>query len=238
MRSRRLFWLLALASFLATAFYPVATRWIHLGELVLFALVWFGLIALCWHRIFIRWLLLALTLVALGLFALPARTPPTVDTLRSDYVTGLRRYEGVRYFWGGENIRGIDCSGLVRCGLIDALFLRGLRNLDGRLLREAVQLWWHDTSADTLRKPDNGLTHPVLATPSLVTLDHSQLQPGDLAVTNNGLHILAYVGNHRWIEADPEFGSVVEITVTSTEAANSTWFKTPVRVVRWNPLTP
>ncbi|MBI3986575.1 MAG: C40 family peptidase [Lentisphaerae bacterium] len=26
----------------------------------------------------------------------------------------LRRYEGTLYVWGGENRRGIDCSGLVR----------------------------------------------------------------------------------------------------------------------------
>ena len=49
---------------------------------------------------------------------LPSRTHANAELLRHDFVTGLRHYEGVRYFWGGEGFTGIDCSGLMRRGPI------------------------------------------------------------------------------------------------------------------------
>jgi hypothetical protein len=42
------------------------------------------------------------------------------------YVECLKQYEGAPYVWGGESARGIDCSGLVRRGLIDANFQNGM----------------------------------------------------------------------------------------------------------------
>jgi hypothetical protein len=57
--------------------------------------------------------------------------------------------------------------------------------------------------------------------------------PGDLAVTRSGVHIMAYLGNKRWIEADPAAGSVITITAPS---ANNSWFHTPMNIVRWGIL--
>jgi cell wall-associated NlpC family hydrolase len=168
-----------------------------------------------------------------GFLALPSRAQPSTEFLRRDYLAGLQRYEGVTYYWGGETSRGIDCSGLIRRGLIDALLRRGVRTLDPGLVRRAISLWWHDCTASALGDQHRGLTLRVLDTPSVNALDHSKVLPGDLAVTRNGIHIMAYLGNNRWIEADPGAGRV--ITVTAPSADNS-WFETPMNIVRWSIL--
>jgi hypothetical protein len=59
------------------------------------------------------------------------------------------------------------------------------------------------------------------------------LEPGDLAVTDLGLHILAYVGGGRWIQADPEIGSVVTLNGRDDD---NIWFRVPVTIHRWRVL--
>jgi cell wall-associated NlpC family hydrolase len=167
------------------------------------------------------------------LLALPARTSPPTEILRTDYLAALQRYSGVAYYWGGETGRGIDCSGLIRRGLIDALFLRGMRTLDSGLVRQAISLWWHDCTASALGDEHRGLTVRVLATPSVNVLDHSKVRPGDLAVTTSGVHIMAYLGNNRWIEADPGEGCVITVTAPSKD---NIWFRAPMNIVRWSIL--
>jgi cell wall-associated NlpC family hydrolase len=139
----------------------------------------------------------------------------------------------VTYYWGGESGHGIDCSGLIRRGLIDALFWRGLRTCDAALVRGALDLWWHDCSASNLGEQQGGITAAVLETPSINALDHARISPGDLAVTKNGIHIMAYLGANRWIEADPLAGRVLTVTAPSQENG---WFDTPMRIVRWSLL--
>jgi len=79
-----------------------------------------------------------------------ARNLPDSEALRSDYVAGLRRYNGVTYFWGGEELPGHRLLGLIRRGLIDSLFCRGIRTFDPGLVRRALDLWWHDCTAEVL----------------------------------------------------------------------------------------
>jgi len=153
--------------------------------------------------------------------------------LRSDYISGLQRYNGVTYYWGGESFRGIDCSGLIRRGLIDALFRRGLRTFDAGLVRRAISLWWHDCTASALGEQHRGLTVRLFDTPSVNVLDHSKVLPGDLAVTKSGIHIMAYLGHHHWIEADPGAGRVITVTAPS---ADNPWFNDPMNIIRWSIL--
>src|SRR5882672_11079140 len=73
---------------------------------------------------FWRWKWLRMALVGLPLLAaifllLPGQ-PISPAPLRQDYVRALRRFEGTRYIWGGENRLGIDCSGLMRTALINS----------------------------------------------------------------------------------------------------------------------
>ncbi len=50
-------------------------------------------------------------------------------------------YQGVRYVWGGEGLLGIDCSGLVRKGLVWSQLNLGIRTLNGKPIRDAIGLW-------------------------------------------------------------------------------------------------
>ena len=76
------------------------------------------------------------------------------------------------------------------------------------------------------------MTTPLLETPSINALDHARISPGDIAVTSNGLHVMAYLGGNRWIEADPSFERVLTITVP----AENGWFREPMKVMRWDIL--
>lgn len=66
-------------------------------------------------------------------------------------------------------------------------------------------------------------------------IDSSLILPGDMAVTANGIHILAYIGENRWIEADP---GVEKVIVVEVPDETNHWFNTPVVLIRWNQLTP
>ena len=121
----------------------------------------------------------------------------------------------------------------MRRGMIDGLFIEGSRRLDPAMLRQSFDLWWHDCTANELKDGFRNLTVPVLATPSLNVLDHSRILPGDMAVTDSGAHVLAYVGDHRWIEADPYVGRVITVTAP---APGNVWFTGPMKIVRWHAL--
>jgi len=232
-RSQWLIWLAALVVLVAVIVVPVSNRITRTGGLVLFFIVWLGLMFLGWHRPAVRFGVLGISLLVAAFLSSPAREVSSSEVLRMSYVDGLRRYDGRKYVWGGESFTGIDCSGLIRRGLIDSLFLRGIRTFDPGLVRHALSLWWNDCSAKALGEMHRGLTVHRFDTPSLNELDHSKVLPGDLAVTRNGVHIMAYLGGQRWIEADPAEGRVIIVKVP---AGDNLWFGVPMNIIRWSAL--
>jgi hypothetical protein len=214
--------------------FPLGTGQTRAAGITLLAVVWFGLIALSWRHRRVRFGLLGFTAIILIFLALPARSPPDRASLRSAYVSGLLRYDGVPYYWGGESPKGIDCSGLIRRGLIDSSFIRGIQTLDSGLVRFAIGLWWHDCTAQDFGE-GHGLTSRLFSISSINALDHSTILPGDLAVTSNGAHILAFLGANCWIEADPGVGRVITVFVPSKD---NIWFQERMNIVRWNIFQP
>jgi hypothetical protein len=214
----RLLWygwdLLALALGMLTAF-PIRTGKIRLVLIALLVLVWGGLLALLWlRRKAIAAALFATTLLLLLFLCLPGR-PIDPQALRRVYVERLQAYGGVTYIWGGENSLGIDCSGLVRRALVDALFLQGWQTANPRAVREAISLWWHDESALEMGRAAAGRTQLVNPPAVKATLGNPVgAQPGDLAVMPSGSHVLAFLGGGKWIEAEPSFGSTHVFTLT------------------------
>jgi hypothetical protein len=223
----------ALLLWFAVWLYPVSDRLTRLGGAGLLVFVWVGLISLMWRYRAARIGLLITTALAAGFLAWPGRVPNQPEALRGAYLQGLVRYAGTNYYWGGESPKGIDCSGLVRRGMIDGLWCEGCRQGSPALLRQAIDLWWHDGTANDMLHGYHDRTVPVLATPSLNALDRSRILPGDIAVTDTGVHVMVYLGEKRWIEADPGIGRVI---AAQTPVADNIWFAGPMRIMRWRIL--
>ena len=224
-------WLLLWPFALGLIVYPVSNTTLRLATIACILLLVVGLVAFNWQH---RWLKIALasvTTVLLAFLLLPGRKAQ-VPALQQQYLESLRRYEGVRYVWGGENRFGIDCSGLVRRGLMNTLVSESLSTVNPALLRQGLFIWLNDCSARALGDGHLSLTTSVIESDSINQIDPTQIQAGDFAVTADGIHVVAYLGGTEWIEADPDAKKVLRLTTPSTNS----WFDTPVKVMRWTLL--
>jgi hypothetical protein len=161
--------------------------------------------------------------------------PVNVDALRSTYIQQLHSFEGVRYVWGGETHSGIDCSGLGRVALWQAMAKQGVKEANPRLLGPLLwKFWWQDLSARAMSRGGCGYTKTTGHARKLAGYDASHLKPGDIAVTKSGVHVLVYYGNGRWIDASPD---EQRVTVSRAPADSKRgWFNMPVVFVRWRIL--
>ena len=126
---------LGLTIFLAA--FPINVGLIRLFLVTAVPALAVGACVLLWSRKRLRLLPGVLLVVPIGILVAPGRRHDA-QSLRRRYITALRRYEGTRYVWGGENGFGIDCSGFVRRGLIDANLREGVATLNpGRLRAES-----------------------------------------------------------------------------------------------------
>lgn len=233
MKRRDLVGLLVLIAGLAwLVLTPIATNVTRLAVVTVTLALWIQLLLATRNRRAVFVAVLAPPLVVGLVLMLPGR-PAAPTELRRRYVDALATYEGVPYVWGGENSRGIDCSGLIRKALVVAECREAVATANPALLRDALRLWAHDASAKTLKEGYSGRTEPLFAAPSINEADDSKLLPGDFAVTADGTHTLAYVGNHLWTQADPG-----PMRVTRVERAErQRWpFQMPVVFVRWRVL--
>lgn len=180
------------------------------------------LISIVWSRVILR-LILLLGVLAASIWITLATNVSDPKSLRTSYLRNLRDFEGTAYVWGGEGKRGIDCSGLPRRALRDAMVSHGI--IGGWL-----EQWWYDASAEALGKGYRAYTVPLNIKGTVNTINIAQLQPGDMAVTNSGIHLMVYLGENYWIQASPEAGKVIILPSFSKE---SNWFKEPVHIVRW-----
>ena len=210
---------------------PVASIRIHVLELFAAAIFILGTLALVWRKWTIRLAMFALLAFATASLLLPGREHDHA-ALRMANARALRSYDGVEYVWGGEGGCGVDCSGLIRRGLMDACLREGARTLNPKLLRASLTLWWHDCSANALGEGYREWTRPVIEAASINALDHSRIENGDLGITAGGAHILAFLGGREWMQAAPEVGHAARFDVPSTNG----WFYGPVKIVRWRLL--
>lgn len=225
-------WLALWGILLATQIFPVRSTMVRILILALTVALWGGGLALFWKHRVVRVVGILAGLAVAALFLLPGR-PESADVLRPEYVRAISSYTGTRFVWGGETHLGVDCSGLVRCGLFEADFTRGLATFNPALMREGLALWWYDSSADALMHEYRRNSHLVQSVPDLNTLDYSRIQPGDFAVMSGGNHVMAYIGDRTWIEADPSDGKVVQVKIPTSRI----WFEQPVNILRWRQLS-
>ena len=182
-----------------------------------------------------KWFGLA-TLAIVAAFAFWPAQPTQPAELQTRYVAALSNYRGTRYVWGGENGRGIDCSGLIRRAMIDALLANGWERRDPASWREAALVWWRDCSANEMKIGYGGRIVPQFRAPSLNALDSKRLRPGDLAVLESGVHVLAFAGGRTWIQADPNLVNGGDKVIETTAPSRNGWFGQPVVICRWKSM--
>jgi hypothetical protein len=224
-------WLLTGVLLLLCLFVPFRFGALRLTMLAGTALFWAGAVGFAWRRPLLRAAALLPALLVAAVALLPGR-PADPERLRAAYLAALRGYSGTPYVWGGETHIGIDCSGLVRGGMIEACLKEGVATANPGLLRAAASLWWHDCSAKALGEEYRGETRRLLDARSLNELDYARLSPGDVAVTAAGVHTLAYLGDRTWIQADPGAYRVVSVRAPAKDG----WFVQGVRILRWSRL--
>jgi NlpC/P60 family len=228
--------LVILAVTVTSACLPYAMSVLRLLTLGGVFCLWAGVLMLYWNKIWVRVLALVPAVFLAVILALPERKVDT-NALRQTYVASLKSYQETPYVWGGEHKWGMDCSGLMRRGFIDAMLTEGVRQKEPGLLRSALILWWNDASARAMGEEHQGKTWKIGTAKSLNTADYSVLKPGDMAVTQGGQHILAYVGDEdgkqTWIQASPLTWKVSENTIPEQKDG---YFGMEAVFIRWSRL--
>ena len=111
--------------------------------------------------------------------------------------------------WGGETTNGIDCSGLARVALWQAMMRQGIREVNpGCWARNLWNFWWTDMSTADILRGKHGYTKVIGYAPKVAGYDTSKLKIGDMAVAGRA-HVMIYCGKGEWIEASPTDGKVV-----------------------------
>lgn len=234
-RTRFISWLavLSLCGFVGLSLWPITYKLTRLSQVFLFTVGLFSLLIVFRQRGYVRWIA-GLCLFFCIAFALSPGRAYNPSPLRNRYIAELRRLEGTRYVWGGEKTLGIDCSGLARRGLFNALWKESILTLNPSQLRSAMELWWNDQSAKALGDNEDGRTSLITNAKAIHELDACSILAGDMAITPGGIHVLIYLGGTQWIEADPALERVI---ILDAKTSSNSWLQVPVTIVRWTLLS-
>lgn len=204
---------------------PISTGLTRNSTLLFLLLAWIFLIVLVYRKM---WLRLSLLLLPIGVILTIAVGGGAADSamLRQEYVRCLREYNGAPYVFGGENILGIDCSGLIRKSMVNAYLSVAWRTHNPAAVRSAFDIWYNDCSTHTLRTGYGNRVEILADIPNDGQLGSVGLQKGDLALLDKYHHVLAYLGDNVWIEADPTAGKVILSDISKRGIS-------PCRLARW-----
>ncbi len=230
--SRYTLFSILLITFIILVNFPINRNIIKISIILMGIALYIYSIYILWKKRPLRYLIIGIAPVIIFISMLSG-PPVSGENLTNTYIDCLKKYEGTTYLWGGENRFGIDCSGLVRKGLMDAYTKVGFSNFSPQYFRKALYLWFYDSSAQALRDGYRNYTTTIIKDITLNSLDHSMLRLGDIMVTEDGVHTMAYIGNSQWIQADPGKHKVI---IESAPSSSNTWYNARARIVRWNVL--
>ena len=91
--------------------------------------------------------------------------------------------------------------------------------------------WWFDASAKALAEGYRDYVRPLNLAGTVATAPEKALKPGDLAITDDGVHVMVYLAPDEWISADPGQGKVV---IEHPSESKNPWFVRPVHFYRWS----
>ncbi len=230
-KMNRILWCLAIFLTLTVCIVilqPLHNKYLCLITLLLF-LCLFSVIFVLFKQY--KWFKIALPTVALAcLGILLNQSKIDSKTLSSLYINQLISFNNVPYVWGGESGFGIDCSGLPRKSLVNALLLYSVSHFNGTAFLKAIDYWWNDASALEMTRGYNGR---MTVSDHVFTINESaklSISPGDLAVTENGVHVMVFLDSKHVIQAEPGAGKVI---IHDVPSANS-WLQHNVKLVRWS----
>lgn len=226
--------LLLTAGWLAMVVQPIHARITCVATLALAALAWVAWLRVPKARKPALVLGQVIILAGMLMMWLPGNPASNRDALAARFVLRLDQTAGWRYQRAGENRLGVDCSGLVRHAWRIALWQEAWNQRHAGWAREAVHNWWFDAGARAMGEEYQGRTRKVMDAPSLDAARTGPLQPGDLAVTLQENHLLAHLGEGRWIQADP---SARRVTILDPGQVERAWANIPMRIVRWRELS-
>ena len=157
--------------------------------------------------------------------------PYDVEMLRAAYFGRLASFNNHPYIKYGEAHNGVDSSGLARAALWQAMLKDGIREVNPRLLGPMLwKFWWRDMSVRDIKDGKYKYTKVVGHVSKLTGYNSSKSQIGDMAIVGNK-HILIYLGDERWIEANPEKKKVIISELA--EHSKYEWLNKPATFVRW-----
>lgn len=226
---QRVTFLGSLTGIIAMVVWPFHDAVLRYGLPLSLAVCWVASLSYAWRWKAARFSLWILPVLAAAPFFLPSK-PMDPAKLHDRYISALRRLEGTPYLWGGESRWGIDCSGLPRRALRNALRETGVRTANGAAFREWGRQWWFDSSAKALGENYRGFTRPLGVAGKLEDLDTSSLSAGDLAVTDDGKHVMVFMEADKWIQANPV---TWKVDIGRPVPDENVWFNARVTVHRW-----
>lgn len=208
---------------------PVATGISRATELICAVMVIGCLLNWVWPKRPVRFAVFGALGAGILFFACPFGPMVKPEDERAAIIAAAKTYAGTRYVWGGESSRGIDCSGLIRCAYRDAAVTLAIRHFSPPLARRATGLWWRDQAARDFENSGAIAGRRIAVLPTLRGETPASVLPGDVAIVGDGLHVLLYLGEQRWIQADPSSHTVHE---DDSRTSRNIWLNGTATILR------
>lgn len=99
----------------------------------------------------------------------------------------------------------------------------------------AIGSWWRDRTARDLGQSQD--TVIVGSAAHIRDIPLHERTAGDMLVTADGVHVMAFLDDGSVIEADPLTAKVTRLVDASDDKTKTPWLDVAVTIVRWRELS-